>query len=109
MLELRPREAWSKVEPQSFTLDIALTFAEALPAEEVKHYLRERVMQLEGAVRALDRREGERCQEEQGRRLLTGALFEHQRVHLEAELAWTREVLERVERGVFEADVEGMR
>ena len=100
------REAWAKVEPQPFAFDIALTFVEALPTEEVKHYLRERVMQLENAVRILDRREEEACQEEGGRRPLTGALFDHQRFHLEAELNWTRQVLEMVERGAFGAAME---
>ena len=99
------REVRAKVEPQSFTFDIALTFVEALPTEEVKHYLRERVMQLEDAARVLDRREQERRQEERGRRPLTGALFDHRHVHLEAELTWTREVLEKVERGAFEAEL----
>ena len=102
-------EAWAKVEPQSFTFDIPLTFVEALSAEEVKRYLQERVMQLEDAVRVLDRREEQRCQVERVRRLLTGALFDHQRIHLEAELTWTREVLERVERGAFEAAMEETR
>ena len=73
------------------------------------HNLQERVMRLEDAVRVLDRREEERCREERGRRLLTGALFDHQRTHLAAELAWTREVLERVERGAFAMEREQKR
>ena len=81
---------------------------DALPAEEVKHYLHERVMQLEEAVRALDRREAELCQEECGRRLLTGTLFAHQRIHLEAELHWTREVPGMVERGAFGVEPENV-
>ena len=40
-------------------------------------------------------------EEEESRRPVTGALFEHQRIHLEAELNWTRGVLERVERGAL--------
>ena len=41
------REAWGKVEPQSFAFDIAPTFVDAPPAEEAKHYLRERIGQIE--------------------------------------------------------------
>ena len=99
------RETWAKVEPQSFTFDIALSFVDALPAEETKHYLRDRVMQLEYAARVLDRREEDACQEEGSRRPLTSALFDHQRVHLEAELNWTLGVLERTECAVFGAEL----
>ena len=95
------RETWGEVEPQSFAFDIALTFVDALSIDEVKHYLQERVRQIEGAVQRLDRREEERLQEE--RRPLTGALFDHQRIHLEAELTWTRGVLEAVTVDVFGA------
>ena len=45
----------------------------------------------------------------QGRRPLTGALLAHHRMHLEAELTWTRAVLESVERGACEAELEDMR
>jgi hypothetical protein len=92
------------VEPQPFGFDIALAFVDALPVEEAEHYLRERVRQIEGAVRRLDRWAEERMRQEaaEGRRALSGALVEHQRVHLEAELNWTRVVLERMERGLGE-------
>ena len=93
------REAWTKAEPQSFAFDIALTLVDALPVEEAKHYLREGVGQIERAIDRLDRYAEERLREEGSRQPLTGALFDHQSMHLEAELKWTREVLARFVQG----------
>ena len=62
-----------KGDSNSFAFDIALSFVDALPVEEAKHYLRERVRQLERVVHRLDRRAEERMrEEEEGRRPLTG-------------------------------------
>ena len=92
--------SWPKVEPQSLRFVIALSFVDALPPEEATHYLRERVTQIEGAIRRLDRRAEERMRgEEEGRRSVTGALFEHQRTHLEAEPNCLSGLLDRLEHG----------
>ena len=95
---------WPEPEVQSSAFASSLTPVDALPGGDAKYYLRERVVKPGGAVRRLDRRAEERFQDEQGRRPLTGALFDHQRVHLEAELAWTRGVLERVQCGALLPD-----
>jgi DNA-binding PadR family transcriptional regulator len=95
------REVWQNLEHHYFTLDIGLAFIEALPIEEIKGYLRQRVAQLEAINQHLEAHQAEVMTEEESPREMVKAIFNHSRVHFEAELAWTRELLEKVERGVY--------
>jgi DNA-binding PadR family transcriptional regulator len=92
------REVWRGVDRQYFSLDIGLFFMDALPPGETKSYLQGRVAELEGLLRHLDAHQAEQSGNiEVPQR--AHAIFGHSRVHLEAELAWTRDLQERVERG----------
>ena len=95
------REVWQNLERHYFTLDIGLAFIEALPLEEVKGYLRQRVAQLEAIGQHLETHQTEVMTEEEAPRETVIAIFNHSRVHFEAELAWTRELLAKVERGAY--------
>jgi DNA-binding PadR family transcriptional regulator len=95
------REAWRDLERHYFTLDIGLAFIETLPIEEVKGYLRERVAQLEAIGQHLEAHQAEVLAEEESPRETAIAIFNHSQVHFEAELAWTRELLAKVERGAY--------
>jgi DNA-binding PadR family transcriptional regulator len=95
------REVWQNLERHYFTLDIGLAFIEALPLEEVKGYLRQRVAQLEDIGQHLETHQTEVMTEEETPRETVIAIFNHSRVHFEAELAWTRELLAKVERGAY--------
>jgi DNA-binding PadR family transcriptional regulator len=95
------REVWRDLERHYFTLDIGLAFIEALPLEEVKGYLRQRVTQLEAISQHLNAHQREVMTEEESPREMVVAIFNHSRLHFEAELTWTRELLEKVERGVY--------
>ena len=94
------REVWSEAERQYFGVDVALAFMNALPAQEIKGYLHQRVAQLEGALHYLDAHQ----QEQMGQPDIPDsavAIFEHSRAHMAAELAWTKELVEKMDQGEF--------
>jgi DNA-binding PadR family transcriptional regulator len=94
------RELWSSFERQYYDIDVGLAFMSALPAEEVEQYLRQRVTMLEEVLQHIQEH-----QEEQMANPNVPAqartVFEHSRLHMEAELAWTRDVLQQVEQGIY--------
>jgi DNA-binding PadR family transcriptional regulator len=93
------REVWAGIERQYFALDIGLFFIDALSPEEVRRYLRGRVAQLEEILGHLDAHLVELG--ERGLPRQAAVVFAHSRVHLAAELAWTRDLLGQVERGEY--------
>ena len=103
------RETWGGVERQYFRFDIALSFMEALPTKEIEGYLRNRINHLEHVIQFLGSHEEEELEDEHVPRRLAESVFGHHRVHFQAELDWTREVLENVEQGAFDAELDWMR
>jgi DNA-binding PadR family transcriptional regulator len=103
------REVWSNLERQTYEFDIGLSFMSALPMDKVKGYLRERVAHLEGILQYLDAHQAEEMADEHVPNHLASAVFDHSRIHFRAELDWTRGLLQDVERGVFDGEVEWMR
>jgi DNA-binding PadR family transcriptional regulator len=103
------REMWSNVEQQTFDFDIALSFMSALPVEEVKGYLRRRVTHLEHILQYLDAHQAEELADEHVPNRLASTVFDHHRVHLGAELDWTRDLLQNVEQGMYDTEIEWMR
>jgi len=103
------REVWHEVEPQYFAFDIGLSFMEALPIEEVKGHLRKRVKHLEHIIQYLEAHQAEQLADERVPGRLAAVVFDHHRAHLKAELDWTRNLLEEVERGVYDAELDWMR
>ena len=94
------QELWRNLERHYFATDIGLFFMEALPVEEVKGHLQGRVAGLEGIIQHLDAHQEEQMAQEEVPQL-AAAIFDHSRVHFEAELAWTRDLLEKVEQGEY--------
>jgi DNA-binding PadR family transcriptional regulator len=92
-------EVWAGMERQYFALDIGLFFIDALSPEQVRRYLRGRVEQLTRILQHLDAHQGE--QSERGMPRQAAVIFAHSRVHLAAELTWTRDLLGQVERGEY--------
>ena len=103
------RETWDGVERQYYGFDIALSFMEALPAEEIVGYLRNRIEHLEHAIQFLGGHEEEELADEHVPHRLAASVFDHHRVHFQAELDWTRDVLENVEQGAYDAELDWMR
>lgn len=94
------REMWRKVERQYFPFDIGLFFLEALPIEEVKGYLQERIAQLEWVLQHVSEHKAEEMAHEEVPRY-AAAIFDHTLAHVNAELEWTRDVLARIEAGEY--------
>jgi len=94
------REVWSQVERHYFTFDLGLTFMKALPIEEVKGWLRQRLGQLEAILHHLQAHQEEQMACEEVPRL-AAAVFEHSRAHFEAEFSWTQDLLGKVEQGLY--------
>jgi len=92
------REVWGGLERQYFAIDIGLFFMAALPLDEIKEFLRRRVVQLEEILNYLDSHQREALAED-GIPRSAGAIFNHSRIHFQGELSWTRELLAQVEQG----------
>jgi DNA-binding PadR family transcriptional regulator len=103
------REVWDDVEQHYFTFDIGLSFMSALPIEEVKGLLRKRVKHLGHIVQYLDAHQAEQLADEHVPSHLAVTVFDHHRAHLNAELDWTRDLLAKVEQGVYDAEIGWMR
>jgi DNA-binding PadR family transcriptional regulator len=103
------RKMWDSVERQTFAFDIGLSFMSALPIEEVKGYLRKRVTHLEHIRQYLEAHQAEELADEHVPDRLASAVFEHHRRHLQTELDWTRDLLQKVEQGVYDDEIDWMR
>jgi DNA-binding PadR family transcriptional regulator len=94
------RSAWNETERQYFSVDIALAFMEALPVKEVIGYLTQRISELEKTLMYLNSHQAEQMTIPHVPRTAE-VVFNHSRFHYEAELAWTRDLLKRVENGEY--------
>jgi DNA-binding PadR family transcriptional regulator len=94
------RQVWREPERSYFTLDIGLFFMPALPLEEIKGYLGERLAQLDRATQGLVAHRTEQLAQANTPRL-AAAIFDHAQVHLQAELDWTRDLLNEIESGEY--------
>lgn len=94
------REVWNQVERQYYDIDVALAFKDALPEGEVKTYLRQRAAQLEGILEHIREHRQEQMAHEEVPPI-ADAVFDHGVVHYQAELAWTRQLLEKLEQGMY--------
>jgi DNA-binding PadR family transcriptional regulator len=92
------RSTWSELEREYFRFDLGLAFMDSLPEKEVRAYLQKRITQLEQILTYLDEHQKEEMMREDVP-ARSKAIFEHSRVHLIAELAWSRDLLLQVERG----------
>ena len=94
------RSVWKDVERHYYGIDIGLAFLDALTDTEVKGYLEARIEQLEESIRHLsEHQETVLAIPEVPRRAI--AVFQHSRLHLEAELTWTLGLLVDFERESF--------
>ena len=104
------REVWSTVERQTFDFEVGLSFVSALPIPEVKEHLRNRITHLEHVLQYLDTHQTEELTDsDHVPTYLASTVFDHHRRHLQAELDWTRDLLQNVEQGVYDAEIDWMR
>jgi DNA-binding PadR family transcriptional regulator len=85
------RQLWMERRQTLYPLDIAMFFIDSLPKEDVQRYILRRIEGCETALQHLTAHETEQFKNEdiprQGR-----YIFEHSRLHLEAELTWLKKV-----------------
>jgi DNA-binding PadR family transcriptional regulator len=91
-------EVWRDVERHYFTFDIGLGYIDALPIEEVKEHLQNRITQLGRTIDYLEAHRAEQLANEYVPRI-ANAVFDHSKVHFQAELDWTRDLLDKIEEG----------
>jgi DNA-binding PadR family transcriptional regulator len=103
------REVWDDVEQQTFDFDIGLTFMSALSIEEIRGYLQKRVTHLEHILQYLDAHQAEELADEHVPNRLVSAVFDHHRLHLQADLEWTQGLLQNVEQGAYDDELDWMR
>jgi DNA-binding PadR family transcriptional regulator len=95
------RESLREVERHYYTIDIGLGFMEALPQEEVRDHLRGRVVELEAILEHVSEHRGEQLANQEMPRL-AAAVFDHSLAHFQAELDWTRDILDKVKGGEYQ-------
>jgi DNA-binding PadR family transcriptional regulator len=94
------RKVWGEIERHYFTIDIGLTYMKDLPLDEVKGYLRERITQLEKTIQYVNEHRVEQLARDHVPRI-ADAVFDHSIVHFQAELEWTKDLMNKVEQGVY--------
>jgi DNA-binding PadR family transcriptional regulator len=104
------RKTWDTVERQTFDFDIGLSFMSSLPVDEMKGYLQKRVTHLEHILQYLEAHQAEELADtDHVPTHLASTVFDHHRRHLQAELDWTQELLQNVEQGVYDDELDWMR
>ncbi len=91
---------WGETEPQYFKIDIALFFIRALPLKKVKRFIAQRIDKLEKLHTYLLRHKQEQLADKNVPRLAQ-AIFDHSRLHMEAELVWLKDLLQKIEEKVY--------
>ena len=94
------RQVWGEYDRQFFPFDVGLFFMDALPREEIIDHLRRRIGHVEGVLEYLDEHQAEQTAKGDVP-ALAQAIFDHTRLHLKAEHAWTHQVLSQVEAGAY--------
>ncbi|MBN1121912.1 MAG: helix-turn-helix transcriptional regulator [Anaerolineae bacterium] len=92
------RGIWQNVERVFYTIDLGLFFMNALRIDEVKGYVQQRIGHLEAVLAHLETHRAEALPAKPYA-ALADAIFDHSVGQYEAELAWTRELLARIENG----------
>ncbi|MGA2976445.1 MAG: PadR family transcriptional regulator [Spirochaetia bacterium] len=92
------REAWLEIEHQYFSIDLGIAFMNALPKPEIKKRLARRIAQLETIQEHIARHREEQL-EQPDVPAWARSIFDHSTVHFASELAWTRELLDQINRG----------
>jgi DNA-binding PadR family transcriptional regulator len=94
------RDVWAEAERPLFAFDLAIFFMDDLPVDEIKAYLRDRIVQYESFLQYVETHREEKLAEPYVA-LRANAIFDHARLHFEADLTWTKDLLDKVERGEY--------
>ena len=92
------RETWQKIDREYYSLDIAIAFSKVLSKDEIKKYLKDRIMKYEEKLKYLDKHKTEQLYRKEVPRSAK-AVFLHSEYHMKAELTWLKEVLNDIDNG----------
>ena len=95
------RQLWGGFDRQFFPFDIGLFFMNALPRDEILDYLDNRVTQLEMVLQHLDEHQTEEMVNDEIP-ALANAIFDHTRMHTQAELDWMKDLRGKVKTGEYD-------
>jgi len=93
-------QVWREFERQFFPFDIGLFFIHALKEDEIIGRLNDRISQLEIANQYLNDHQREQVEKEEVP-TIARAIFDHSRVHMQAEIEWLRDLLGKVKSGIY--------
>jgi DNA-binding PadR family transcriptional regulator len=94
------RQTWNEFDREYFPLDIGIFFMDSLPHEEVSAALHKRISILEASLQQLDGHQTEELADPQVP-ARARAIFDHTRLHLQAELEWLRGLIRHVDAGEY--------
>ena len=94
------REIWGEIERPEYDINLGVFFMDALPRQDVLDYLRKRVSGLKDRLGYVSAHQAE-TMERLAPPPRINALFDHARIHLEAELSWTQALLDKVSQGEY--------
>jgi len=95
------REVWQQVEREYFSIDLGLFFMNVLSTEEVTGYLHQRVVYLQNVLDHIHAHRQEQLAYPEVPPL-AASIFDHSIAHNQAELEWTKGLLENLERGAYQ-------
>jgi DNA-binding PadR family transcriptional regulator len=90
------RSTWNDLERQYFTLDLGIAFMDALPQSEIEGYVQNRIHLLKEVLQYLDFHQSDQLSHKEVPEWSV-AIFEHSRVHYQAELEWSQDLLKKLE------------
>ncbi len=93
-------ETWSSVDTRAAKQDLAMMFLGVLEPSELVAVLNTRLDNLQAELARIDERSRELAQTDE-RWPLINSVYTHMRIRQESEMAWVREFISDIEKGVF--------
>ena len=92
------KELWQKFDREYYPLDIAIAFSKVLSIDEIKEYIKDRIIKLENNLKYLHKHKKEQLNRKEVPKSAK-AVFSHSEYHMKAELNWLRNFLKDLENG----------
>ena len=90
------RETWKKIDREYYSLDIAIAFSKALQIDEIKGYIKSRIMKFEENLKYLQKHKEDQLSRKEVPSSAK-AVFSHSEYHMTAELSWLKDLLKAIE------------
>jgi DNA-binding PadR family transcriptional regulator len=90
------REIWQKIDKEYYSLDIAIAFSKVLSKDEIKKYIKDRIISYEENLKYLNKHKLEQLSRKEVPKSAK-VVFSHSEYHMIAELNWLKELLNDLE------------